>query len=71
VEKPPAQEIAATLELSIAKLSETIVIAQRSLPSKEYESIKREVGLLIARISDKLLDPIYEKFPDLAPPGVL
>lgn len=71
MEKPPAQEIAATLELSIAKLSETVVIAQRSLPSEEYESIKREVGLLIARISDKLLDPIYEKFPDLAPPGVL
>jgi hypothetical protein len=63
--------MAAMLEASIAKLSEALLVAQTSLPPQDYDLVKREVGILIARISHNLLDPIYEEFPDLAPPGVL
>ena len=71
MEKATARDMAAMLEASIARLSETLLVAQTSLPPEDYDLVKREVGILIARISHNLLDPIYEKFPDLAPPGVL
>ena len=71
MDKPTAQILAASLEMAIAKLSETLVVAERSLTAEEYASIKRHLGLNIGRLSNDVLDPIYVQFPDLAPRGVL
>lgn len=61
----------ASLEMAIGKLSEALVVAERSLTAEEYASIKRHLGLSIGRLSHDVLDPIYAQFPDLAPRGML
>jgi len=71
MDKATARQVSALLEQAIGKLSEAVDIAQRSLSPAEYETLRRGAGLAIGRISHELLDPIYEQFPDLAPPGVL
>lgn len=71
MDKATAREISVLLEGAIAKLSDALNAGERSLAPQEFESLKRETGLAIARISRGVLDPIYEQFPDLAPPGVL
>jgi hypothetical protein len=71
MDRPTAQALSALVEAAIAKLSESVVVAEQSLTANEYASFKREVGLSIGRLSHDLLDPIYAQFPDLAPPGVL
>jgi len=71
MDKTTARQVSALLEAAIAKLSEALDVAERSVPPQEYESLKRGAGVAIGRISHELIDPIYEQFPDLAPPGVL
>jgi hypothetical protein len=70
MDKATARQVSALLEQAIGKFSEAVNIAQRSLPPAEYETLRRSAGLAIGRISHEMLDPIYEQFPDLAPPGV-
>ena len=71
MDKATARQLSALLEAAIAKLSETLEVADGSVPPEEFETLKRGVGLAIGRISHELLDAIYGQFPDLAPPGVL
>jgi hypothetical protein len=71
MDKTTARVLAASLEMEIAKLSEALVVAERSLLAEECASIKRHIGLNIGRLSNDVLDPIYAQFPDLAPGGVL
>ena len=71
MDKATAKQVAALLEEAIGKLSQALDIAQRSVPPPEYETLRRGAGLAIGRISHELLDPIYEQFPELAPPSVL
>ncbi len=66
-----AQAISTLVEGSIAKLSESLLVAEHSLTAGEYASFKRDISLAIGRLSHDVLDPIYGQFPDLAPPGVL
>ena len=71
MDKPTAQAISTLVESSIAKLSESLLVAEKSLTAEEYAPFRREVGVAIGRLSHNVLDPIDAQFPDLAPPGVL
>jgi hypothetical protein len=71
VDKATAAAISRSLEHAIARLTETLAVAERQLPAGEFAEFKGHVGLAIGRISHDLLDPIYPAYPDLAPPGVL
>ena len=71
MDKPTAQILATSLEMAITKLSETLVVAERSLSPEEYAPLKRHLALSIGLLSNDVLDPIYAQFPDLAPRGVL
>jgi hypothetical protein len=71
VERAAAEAITELLEGAIARLSESLLHAQRALPSSEFGAFQQSVGLAIGRLSHELLDPIYAEHPDLAPPGVL
>lgn len=71
MQKENAKTVVAHLENAIASLSSALHAAREGASTEEYEVIQRAVGLSIARLSHEALDPIYAKFPELAPPGVL
>jgi hypothetical protein len=71
IDRSNAERISALLESAIRQLHESIEIAQQALTPSDYETFKRGAGMSLAKISYECLDPIYAKYPDLAPPGVL
>jgi len=70
MDREEGKKISGTLEESIKNLGDALKLAKPAMSEDEYEGFKRHVGLAIGKISCELLDPIYVKYPDLAPPGV-
>jgi hypothetical protein len=71
MDKATAAAVSRSLEDAIARLTETLSLAERQMSADEFAEFKRHVGLAIGRISHDLLDPLYAAYPELAPPGVL
>lgn len=71
MDRAVAKAITEQLEGAIARLSQSLAVAQQALPPGEFTAFQKSVGLAIGRLSHELLDPIYAEYPDLAPPGVL
>ena len=69
MKKPGAKEISSLLETSIAALSQAVAVAESELSTEEYEHVKRHLGISMGCLSETL-DLVYEKYPDLAPPGL-
>ena len=65
-----AKEILEKLESSIRLLNEVILIAQHKCDSDEYETFKKEAGVFIGNIDYKLIMPIHNMHPDLAPEAI-
>ena len=71
MEQAAAREVAEHIEGAIARLSASLSLANQHMPPNEFAAFQKSVGLAIGKLSHEVLDPIYAKHPDLAPPGVL
>ena len=50
---------------AIEALTESLLVAQRTLPSSDYEDRRRTIGSIIGMIQVDLLDPLFVHYPEL------
>jgi hypothetical protein len=63
--KEAALELQRLCLRAIEALSESLLVAQTSLPGEEYDARRRATGSVIGRIQTDLLDPLYVHYPEL------
>jgi hypothetical protein len=51
------------------QLGESVQIVERSCSPEEYAAYNKAVGKVVARIVFDVVEPLYEKHPNLKPPG--
>ena len=65
IDKNAAIEIQRHALKAIESLEAALYAAKNCCPEKDFERIKRGVGLSIGRIDSELLSVIYEVYPEL------
>jgi hypothetical protein len=51
------------------QLEASLEMVQQRCPAEEFKTYKKAVGRVVCKILSEVIEPLYEKNPELKPPG--
>lgn len=70
MDRVDAEKVHALVKEMFELANDVLYIANNSGDGELRKKVQQAIGVVIAELGLELLEPIYQQFPDLPPPGV-